>query len=193
MSLLSGFASKEKKKTKSNSVAVTIDCDPTIDAWIKAHDDKKDAESRLAEAEMKMLPLVEKARIDESMKNKEHVSSVKVNDKVTMVVQNRYSTINMEQQQKISEVFGNDMNKYFITKQNVQFTPKAIGDEELIKKLLDMVGHEKFAEYFDVTEELVPTAMLHESRSIDVTVASKATKLIDAGILKPYKPSFKVG
>ncbi len=193
MSLLSGFASKEKKKQKSTSAAVKLDCDPAIDAWTKAHDDKKDAESRMAEAEAKILPLAEKARLDESMRNREHTSSIKINDKITMVVQNRYSTINMAEKPSIDSVFGEeDAKRYFKVKQTVEFTQKALNDEQLIKQLLNLVG-DKFEDYFTVTEEMVPTPMLHEGRSTDMVVASKANKLIDAGILKPYKPSFKVG
>ena len=191
MGLLSGFV-KHEKKSSSKSTAVQIKCDQQIDDWLKAHSDKKDAESKLAEAESIIIPEATTARLAESKRLGEHLSSVKVNGKISFVVQNRYSEIDILDKSKISAIFGDDFDKYFKIKTTVNFTEKATNDQQFLTKMIALIGEDKFAEYFVVKEAIVPNGIFHETRSIDKDVATKADILIDSGVIKPYKPSINV-
>jgi hypothetical protein len=193
MGVLSSFVSSDKKKSNSKTPIVDIGCESDINNWIKAHDDKKDAEARIAECEALIIPKAEAARLSESMKCGKLVSSVKLNGKITFVTQQKYSDINTSNIDQLKNIFGEQYDQMFKSKVHVEFTDKATNDETLIEKLINLVGYDKFSEYFKVTENIVPTTSFHELKSTDKMLNNKASIATNAGLIKQYKPSIKIG
>jgi len=194
-SVLSKAAQKvESKPSKSKNPVIELpDKRKAIDTWLKAHADLKDAEARKATAEEEILPAAETERIAACRRDGKYYSSVKIEDKITVSVQNRYSPINTSDFPAIEEVFGDKASDFFSTKTEISLTDAALNDEKLIEKLIAAVGEDKFGLYFNVKQTVVPTETFHESRAVNAEIGTKADILKANGILKPYKAAVKQG
>lgn len=162
-----------------------------IGQWKQAHRAKKQAESVMKAAEAKILKLGEKARL-EACGDGHFSSSIKLNDKLILSTQNRYSAIPTDHMGRIEELFDEDAEKYFETTTAVALSPAALADENIVAKLIEAVGQENFGRYFEVKQNVKPTVKFHELRSTDPAVREKAETLQDEGILRPAKPSLKI-
>ena len=107
-SILAKAASKtESKPSKSKNPVIELpEQKSAIKDWLTASADLKDAEARKATAEESILPAAEKARIEACRRDGKYYSSVKVEDLVTISVQNRYSPINTSDFPAIEDLFG---------------------------------------------------------------------------------------
>lgn len=194
-SILSKAAAKnEAKPSKTKTPTVELPKHAAaIDSWLKAHSDKKDAEARMATAEVGFLSDVEVARLAECRRDGKYYSSVKVNDKITISTQNRYSPIDSKDHEMLEEVFGAKTGDYFKPKTEISLTEAALNDETILQKLIIAVGEDKFATYFKVDQHIQPTETFHEARATNTEVGEKAQKLIESGVVRPYKNSVKFG
>lgn len=187
----------ESKPSKSKNPNIELpDQIKSIEAWLKAHADLKDAEARKATAEENILPAAEKERIAACRRDGKFYSSVKVENgssPITVSVQNRYSPISTKDFPTIEEVFGDKAASFFTTKTEISLTDAALNDEKLIEKLIAAVGEDKFNLYFNVKQNVVPTETFHEARAINGEIGNKADVLKANGILKPYKAAVKQG
>ena len=91
------------------------------------------------------------------------------------------------------EVFGDQTETYFQEKTSITLTEAALSDETILQKLIAAVGQDKFPLYFDVKQHVAPTEALHQGRATNPELAEKAQKLMDDGVLKPYKAAVKQG
>lgn len=180
-------------KSKSKTPTVVLNGhDEALDDWMKANADMKDAESRKVAAEAKFLEDAEKARISECRRDGKYHSSVKINEKVLYGVQNRYSPIKNEDMGKLEEIFGDKTENLFKEKTAITLTDAALKDEKILEKLIAAVGAENFQTYFEVEQHVAPTEAFHEGRATSPELGDKAQKVIDAGIVRPYKASCKL-
>lgn len=186
-------ATKPAKGNKSKTPAVSV---PTIEnavkEWRKADADMADAKSRKELAETLILPAAEDQRIKESRTDGDFHSSVKLNDQILISTQNRYSPIAVEDRGELEKVFGDKTDAYFKPEMEITLTDAALKDENILKKLINAVGEANLNTYFEVKQHIAPTETLHEQRTLDPEVAEKAAKLMQAGILKPYKAAVKI-
>lgn len=194
-SILSKAAQKtDAKPSKSKTPVVELpNHKAAIDAWLKAHADEKDAKARMATAEQDFLGDAEDARVGECRRDGKFHTSVKLNGQVTVSVQNRYSPIDPKEYGELEKAFGNKAEDFFKSKTEISLTDAALNDETLLQKLIAAVGEDKVATYFNVKQFVQPTELFHETRALNAEVGEKAKKLIDEGIIRPFKASVKVG
>jgi hypothetical protein len=193
MDLFKKGAKGPEPKKKSATPAVTLEGhDEAIQDWMQANADMKSAEARKVAAEAKFLDSAEGLRLSECQRDGKYHSSVKLNEKILYGVQNRYSAIPSEDQEKLDEVFGDKSEQFFKPKMEISLTQAALSDEKILEKLIGAVGADNLKTYFDIEQHISPTETFHEARSTNPEVAVKANKLIDAGVLKPAKASCKL-
>lgn len=193
MDLFKKGAKGPEPKKKQGTPTVTLDGhDEAIQDWMQANADMKDAEARKVAAETKFLDAAEGLRLSECQRDGKYHSSVKLNDKILYGVQNRYSKIPSEDQEKLDEVFGDKSEQFFKSKMEISLTAAALSDEKILQKLIAAVGEDNLKTYFDIEQHVAPTETFHEARSTNPEVAIKANKLIESGILKPAKASCKL-
>jgi hypothetical protein len=183
----------KKKTTKSKSKTPVVhrdDLDEAIDKWLSGDKKEKEGKAEKAQAESVMLPEAEEERVKACMDEGTHHSGVKLNDKVTISVQSRYTKISTDSEDEIREIVGDKYDEFFKEKSKVELTAAALADEELLDKLAKAVGDD-FDRYFSVSEEIVPTKAFHEQRATSTDVREMFEKLEDEGLVKPYKAAVK--
>lgn len=192
--LAKAAAKQEDKPSKNKTPVIELpEQQKNVRDWLKANADLKDAEARKKTAEEQILPAAENERITACRRDGKYYSSVKVEDKITISVQNRYSPINPKDFTTIQELFADKAETFFTQKTAISLTEAALNDEKIIEQLINAVGQDKFQLYFNVEQTVVPTEVFHESRAVNAEIGKKAEILKDQGILKPYKAAVKQG
>ena len=183
----------EKKPTKTQSPQASIpDLDDTLDKWLKGKQMEKDGKALRSQAETTILPLAAEERRKACRESGTFHSSVVINDKVTVSTQAKYSPIDSDEEEAITEVLGEDgFNKYFKEKTEVKITDGLLNDEDAMEKIIEAVGEDNFSRLFSVKQTLVPTREFYEQSTMDPEVEMKAKQLKDVGILTPYKAAVK--
>lgn len=197
--VLAGAATEPTNKKKSKVPTMTV-TDPevvkAITGWKQAKKDKSTAEAR-----QKMLGedhLVPAAREFHGQHIAGGVTSVPTTVKLQTddgdavdidVAKNQYSKVPVSAEPDLKKQFGDDYESFFAKKLDIKLTPTAVGDKEILAKLIQAVGQENFAKYFKVEHILVPTDAFHTARF--TTDSDKAGEVIDEGIVKPYSPAIR--
>jgi len=193
--VLASAAKANTGAAKSKSKAPDVECDrieSQIKRWIASKKAVADAEAEMVQAENEILPVAVELRKAELRKTGKYESSIKINRAIQVVFQNKYSKIDPTMIEAFKKAFGDDeADKLVVLKTIISLTEKALNDPSIMETLVKAVGPEKFAEYFKVDQTLVPTERLHEGLALDEDLDKKAQKLVDNGILKPYKPSVR--
>lgn len=180
------------KKKSATPAAEIPELDGVIQEWIDAHKAEKDAKAKKATAEATILPRAEEERLRHSMNSGAAASSVRVNDKVLVSVQNRYKKILPELADDIKTVVGNDkFDRLFREKTSISLTDEALANEELVGKLVDAVGEDDFERWFKVEQTLQPTEVFHKGRVTDPLLRDAYRSLKEKGLVEGYKPSLK--
>jgi hypothetical protein len=184
-------ATKKESKSKSKTPQVQRDdlSDP-VDKWLEADKMEKDSKALKEQVETVALPEFEAERLKACQRDGEFHSSIKVNGKVTVSVQHRYSSISPDTEAELKKVVGDRYGEFFKAKSSVELTKEAMQDETFLGKVMEAVGAD-FAKFFKVTDEITVTEAFHEQSSTNSVVAEMAKKLIGEGLIKPAKPSIK--
>jgi len=184
-------AQKKESKSKSKTPQVQRDdLSEPIDKWLEADKMEKDGKALKEQAEQVLLPDFEDERVRVCQGDGQFHSSIKINGKVTISVQHRYSSISPDMEDQLKEVVGDRYDEFFKAKSSVALTKEAMEDETFLGKIMEAVG-EDFSKYFAVTDEITVTKAFHEQRSTNQEVAKLADKLVGEGLIKPAKPSVK--
>lgn len=190
--LLNAAAASKPNRTKSKTPEVTIkNLDSEIAKWIAAHQAIATATAELRQAEAAILPAALKARKEACRQMGSFASGAVVNGALMATWQNKYSVIPLEAGADLEKAFGEDWQQYFTKVTEVSLTDKAVQDADALRKMIEAAGAEKFKEYFNVSISFSPTEKLHQGIVMDEKVDTKAQKLLDANILKPYKGAIK--
>lgn len=179
-----------KSKSKTPEVQITS-LDAEVQKWLKAKQDEENAKAAKGQAEEKILPAALDARKKSCREAGSFESSIVVNQAVLVSTQNKYSPIDLDKEEELKKAFGDDWEKYFTQTTEIALTAKATSDPDTLRKIIEAVGVEKFKEFLDVSQVFKPTEALHHGITMDDKIDAKAQKLVDAGILKPYKASVK--
>jgi hypothetical protein len=187
-------AAKKKAGSKSKSKTPEVDrpdLNEAIDKWTEGSKMEKDGKALKAQAEGVILPEAEEERVKVSGDDGSYHSSVKINGKITVSVQSRYTTIDTDHEEKIREVVGDKYDEFFKEDTKVSLKPSLLEDEDAMGKIIDAVGEENFERFFDVKQSIVPTRAFHEQRSTNKEIREMFEELNDEGIVKPYKAAVK--
>jgi len=187
-------AAKSDSGSKSKSKTPEVDrpdLNEACDKWLEAKKMAKDAEALQAQAEGVILPEAEEERVKASQGGGECQSSVKINGKITVSVQSRYTNISTDHEDTIRKVVGDKYDEFFKEKTEVSLKSSLLEDEEAMGKILEAIGEDNFGKFFDVKQNIVPTKAFHEQRSTSKDVREMFEKLNDEGIVKPYKAAVK--
>jgi len=197
LSILDAAPKKKKKSKKSDHPEITVDgIDTELDDFLKAKKAEKEEGTKKEKNEAVVLKAVLPVQAEHFRNTKEHSSAVHVNGKVMVVTQNRYSKIPVDDAEVLEDTFGkDDMDKYFVRKRAISFSKAVLQNDEklgeIIAALQQVMEPEEFHENFDIENYIEPTEIFHKDRYLDPEVAAKADELIEAGIIKPTKPSVK--
>ncbi len=187
-------AAQAKKPAKGKSKAPVAELktlEKPIAQWLKAKQDKANAEAAMTDAEKDIIPAALGARKEACRAAGKFDSSIVVNGALQVSWQNKYSNIPLEEKPTLDKAFGDDVDKYFTKTTEIKLTEKAVNDPETVRKIIEAVGIEKFKEVLEVKQVYKPTEAFHHGCVLDEAVDKKAAKLIDDRVVKPYKAALK--
>ena len=195
------FKKLAKKKTPSKKKNVHPEfadesLGPNIESFYDAKKNEKTAKARSRKAEQLILEKAESRRGEWCSSQGRYESSVKMEaggQKVTVKFPNRYSKISTDELDALQEIFEGDTDRYFQEKTTVELTPEALGDEAFVEQIMEALGEEKFGRYFNVEEHLEVSKHYHENRVTDPKLGAKHQEAVDAGLVRPTKPSVTLG
>lgn len=118
------------------------------------------------------------------------LTSLRVNGKVTLTRQCRYSAVPVEHRDALAEAFGARMDDYFADTLTISLTEAAASDEAFLKKLMKAMGPD-FDTHFTVSRQIAVKEALHNDITLKQDVADKAGPFLETEVLKPAKPSFR--
>lgn len=180
----------EKKPSKSKSPSFhESSLDDEVDKWLKGKKMEKDGAAMRKQAENVIIPRAMEEKTKACRDTGEFHSSIDVNDKIKVKTSSAYSGVDSDEEEAIREVVGDDFESWFKEETEVKFNDSLLKDEDAMEKIIDAIGEENFDKMFTVKQTLKPTKQFHEQRTMDADVEAKAKKLIDEGILRPFKPS----
>lgn len=189
-------AGSSKKKSEVPVLEIT---DPVITekmaSWAQANKDIDTAQAVKASIESELLPSAVNFHQKVVGETRKVPSTVKLNsptiNMLVDVAKNQYKAIPLTDKEKVQTVFGDEFDQCFVVSTEISLSDAALADKETLIKVIKAVGEENFKKYFDVKRVLKPTEALHIGRFTDPSLKVKAEKAIEAGLLAPYKASFK--
>jgi hypothetical protein len=191
--LLAGMAQKPKSKGKSVKPSLTdATLDKQVALWMDASLKEKEWESIKVTAEAQILAFAAAARLEACRQMGREESTFLVNGKLAMTQKCQYSAVPMECLPALQEAFGEEAQRYFVTKTELALTPAAVADKEVLRALVAALGPARFAECFTVKKSVAVTETFHHDFTLKAEVEAKARDFIDQGVIKPFKPSLKV-
>jgi hypothetical protein len=199
MDMLKGKASAtpSKKKAKKAKPQISLkDLDAHIAEWRECKEKEKEAKSRRDIIESEILPVVEEAKAEHCQSVGAYDSTVEVNGKIAVTQAHKYSAINLEDEELLQKMFGEDFEKFFVSKTSVSFSEALLNNEERLQEVLtaiqEVVDQEEFAKFFKVEYSYAPTEAYHKGRITNPEIREKAKMAESEDIIKPYKPTVKL-
>jgi hypothetical protein len=191
--LAQAAATAKPTKSKTKTPTITVDgIDKDLARFLKAKQDKANAEAEMATAEAEILPKALAARVKELRALGRFESAVVVNEAVLLVTQNKYSKVPLDAGDALEKAFGDDMDKLIKKVTEISLSEKAINDPEGLRRIIEAIGVDKFKDYLVVEQYFQPTEALHHGIVMDPKIEAKAKPLLEQKILKPTKPSLRV-
>lgn len=195
--LLEGAAKASKGKGKDDVPVIEVS-DPGVQAKMRIWAESKKAVD-LADAKKKAMEaeLADFARPHHEavvLRDRKVGASIKLNsgsDIITIAInKNQWSKIDSNNVDRLKEIFGEDYNDCFVPKTEIELTPEALTDTEILKKLILAVGADKFTTYFKVTKTVVPTQRAYEGQYLDPDIKAKMDLAKNEDLVKQYAPAF---
>lgn len=183
-----GAKAKKESKPEVNDPALDKIIDSIIDAKNKvAHYEAIQSTSE-AQARASLLPALRQV----CRRDRKVQSSMRVNGKLTLTSQNRYSKVPGEHKAALREVFADDFDRYFKDELKIELTPEAAADEAFLGTLIKSVGEAEFMRRFKVARTLSVTETFHTAVTLDEKVEAAAAPFVGSEIIKQATPSFRV-
>lgn len=165
-----------------------------IKRWRELHQLGRQVAAEKDEIEAQIRPVAEDTRQSHCQSKGDVVNTVILetpDGSVRVTNQNRYRAIDPKVMPELKAVFGDETSKLVKSKLRIRFTEEGLKDETLLQKIVEAVGEENLAKYFDIREELSPTDEFHVRRHTDSSFARKANSAIDQGLITPVKQSVR--
>lgn len=181
--ILNSLSNKSSKKGDSSVPVINNPhIAPKVDTVVKLKQASKDAEA--------LFRLEESFLIEEAKKwyekNRGSQKSIRFMGKKSsamIVFANKFSSIDFSERGSLQKIVGKDYNKYFEEVRYLSLKEEAT-DDKSIKFLLETLGKKKFAEMFDVCQEIRPT---EDMERLQFSLPAKAKEYIVQS-----KPSLKI-
>jgi hypothetical protein len=191
-SVLSGAAVSTEKKSKSSVPVLQVpDAIKELATRMKVIVEQLDnltAEKELVGAEL--IEGISPIRADHIIHHG-FASSVcvpnTIGTKLTLSWQHKYSKIGLENQETLSSLLGDDMDKYMTMGLEIKVKADAL-NEEMLKELIELVGPENFARFFEVSRWYYPTERYTQEM---FTAFSEEQREGLTAVVRQFKPSIK--
>jgi hypothetical protein len=196
---LAALSKSQPKAAKGKTPEVRLageEVEEAIGTYVQALSDKKDAEAAMADAAAIIIPEAEKNRIDLSRRVKDYQSSLRLNSRLTYVVNTQFCKVKLpDDQEKVEALqrrFGTLFPTYFTVGNAVKVKADAL-DDALLDALCEAcqkVGKE-FSDVFETEQVLVVAKALAEDRVMKPEVEVLVKNAETEGELKQYKPTLR--
>lgn len=184
-------AAPARKKTNRPEIN-NPDFQAAVDNWLLAKQDEESAKSRKAMAEEVFLADAVTKIEEASIVAGEPQTSITVNDKIMVTIQNRYGNTPAEHMPRLVEIFGEKLaGDYFQEKIEIKLTEAALNDPSIMEKLAKAVGTENIEKFFDVKQFVTPRPNFHNDRMTKTEICDLAHKALGEGIITTPKGSVK--
>ena len=189
--VLSTAAKPSEPKSKS-SVPVLDVSQEVKELAARIREVKSQLDSAEAEFELRKQEMIDAvAPMRASLCKSGYVSSVRIPDtnglSVSLTWSRKYSKVGMDKKAAIEGIVGEDFDDLFETKTEIKVKEGA--SEEMLRELIESIGPERFAHFFDVEQTLAPTARYSEGFYSTFTEEQVAEL---NRLVVPYKPSIGV-
>lgn len=185
-------ASKAPVKKKDDKPHFDVpELNDALNDWLEAKKMQQDGKALQQKAENDILEEAETRRLSKSLEDHKNYSTVVINDKVMVNTKNAYKAISDDDIAELRDTFGADADRFFRQKMSISFNEEGMQNEELINKVIEAVGEENLAKYFDIKQVYVPTEAFHDERSTNPEIAAKAQEVISEGLVSPYKAAVR--
>lgn len=194
MGLLADMAQDQgAKKSKSTAVQISApQLQPHIERWKAAKAAADAAEATMATEADQIISAAQPLRLAYCAKMGRVESTVRINGALSMTQKCQYSKVPAEHAPALDDAFGHSRAQYFTDRLSIALTDEAAADEEVLSSLIEALGPDRFRQVFKVSRWLEPTEVFHTDYTTKAEVQDRAAELIDAQIIKPYKPALKV-
>lgn len=184
-------ATSTKKKASSKAyVSVSDEVKEAVDNFVAAKKAKKQAEADMKFNETTIIDAVKEIQDKDGFTN-QYASSYDVQgntEDVKYVTQNRAS-VSIDDQDKIEKLLGNDYDSLIQENVTVSLKSEVFDDDAKQEELMNLLGEEKFAEFFEVDTKL---AIKEGFNKAIYTVVKKQDKLDEVRtFVKPYKAAVR--
>lgn len=196
---LAALAKSQPKATKGKTPEVRLagpEVEEAIGNYVQALSDKKDAEAAMADAAAIIIPEAEKNRVELSRRVKDYQSSLRLNSRLTYVVNTQFCKVKLpDDQEKVDALqrrFGTLFATYFTLGNAVKVKAEAL-DDALLDALCEAcskVGKE-FSDVFETEQVLAVAKTLAEDRVMKPEVEAIVKSAEAEGELKQYKPTLR--
>jgi len=194
--LLDSTAKSDSKKKKSDTPAFEVkgEVAKAITNYKKAKKVKTTAEAKMRSQEDEIVPTARELHLEEVKKLGKTITTIKLvtpdGDEIQVdVAKQQYSKIPTDSEEELRDRFGDDYDDLFTKERDIKLTKAALKDREILKKLIQAVGKEDFAKYFEVKDHIVPKAEFHNSRFLKDD--DRVSGVIDEELVKPFKVAMR--
>lgn len=180
-----------KKSTKPSTEMIELEVAPGLLSSHKVkYDALKSAKVDLALSEEELLSAV-KPQYREAIKKK-YVNSARLSEddiEATVSWKDAYTKIPVEKTSELKELVGEQFHDFFEEVNSIVVKSDITSDEDSLAELIEDVGPDKFAKYFDVTQHLKPTSRFTQERYRELS--SDTNEKLDVTV-RQYKPSVRM-
>lgn len=194
MGLLADMA-QDQAKGKSKSTAIQVSApqiQPSIERWKAAKAAMDSAKATMTAEEDQIITVAQPLRLAWCAKQGKVESTVRINGALSMTQKCQYSPIATEHAAALDDAFGHAREQYFKDGLSIALTDEAAQNEEVLGDLIAALGPDRFRQVFKVSRWIEPTEVFHTDYTTKPEVQQRAAELIEAQIVKPYKPSLRV-
>lgn len=131
-------------------------------------------------------------RLEASIAARANVSTVVLNDLLTVTVQNRYSAVPEDQRTAVEAAFGPMFPQFFEATFAIALKPGSANDEAVLAHMIEALGAEFITTHFDIRRDLKVRPTFHDAYSTSRELQETAQPLFASQIIKHASPTIKV-
>jgi hypothetical protein len=180
-----------KKSSKPSTDMVEI---PVPEGVLAKHKEKYDA-AKAAKADLELseeeLLSHVKPQYIEHLKHR-YVNSARLSEgdvEATVSWKDAYTKVPVDKADEIKSLLGDKYDGYFTEVNEIVVKEDVVANPKLLEELINAVGPDVFAKYFDVAQHVQPTSRFTQERYRDLT--PEVNTQLDATV-RQYKPAVRL-
>ncbi len=188
-SVLRSAAGKSQSKPSTDMVEIPLPSG-LLAKHRELYNAAKAAKADLALSEEELLDEVKTQYVDAVKKH--YVNSARLTGdgvRATVSWKDAYTKIPVDQKDELKKLVGEKYNDYFKDINDIAVKPDIASDENSLAELIEAVGPETFAKYFDVSQYIKPTSKFTQERHREFT--DKTNNELNVTV-KQYKPAVRI-